>query len=313
MFESKDSTPETTEKKTKIVSTPVRESHTGTLALILLLTLTVAGTCWFLGQRQDQQERQLTRLPAVQTSFDGLKARVDVAENNLRNWSDRWSVFDTRLAKIEKGAGNVMTTAKDRTAKIIGDLEARVDARLANFDQQASVVNTRLDQLESANRFQRAEFDRVRREMADSRHEVADLRSDTSQDLHELRASNDQTADRLDGRLGVLEKDHRDQRIDFEISQNRSQPLVPGVTVSVESTDVEHQRYNGWVWLAQDRRTVWVRNQDAQVPVMIYPKAGGPPLRLVVNQVNHGDVVGYLLIPESQASYGQAADVSGEN
>jgi hypothetical protein len=168
--------------------------------------------------------------------------------------------------------------------------------------------------MESNNRFQRAELERVRRDLADSQHEVADLRHDTSQDIHDVRAANDQTADRLDGRLGQLERDHRDQRIDFEISKDRSTHLLPGVTVSVESTDVEHQRYNGWVWLLQDRRTVWVRNQASQTPVLIFPKAGGPPLRLVVNQVNHRDVTGYLLVPESQMAFGQAAEApSGGN
>jgi len=314
MFD-KDTTPKTTvEKETKIVPVHDRESHAGTLFVVLLLALAVAGTSWYMDRRQDQEDAQVARLPGIQTSLDGLKSRVDDAEDTLRFAGDRWSTMDTRLAKIENGAGSVLVVAKDETQKLMGDLEARIDARLQQMDQETGVIKTRLDQMESNNRFQRAELERVRRDLADSQHEVADLRHDTSQDIHDVRAANDQTADRLDGRLGQLERDHRDQRIDFEISKDRSTHLLPGVTVSVESTDVEHQRYNGWVWLLQDRRTVWVRNQAAQTPILIFPKAGGPPLRLVVNQVNHRDVTGYLLVPESQMAFGQAAEApSGGN
>jgi hypothetical protein len=313
MFDSKETAPESTiQKETKIV-TP-RESHAGTLLVVLLLALAVAGTSWYTDRRQEEQGAELTRLPGLQTSLDGLKSRVGAAEDSLRFAGDRWSTVDERLAKIENRAGNVLTSAKNKTEKLMIDLEARVDSRLQQIDQETTMIKTRMDQVESNNRFQRAELERVRHELADSQHEVADLRQDTSQDIRDVRASNDEASNQLDGRLGELERDHRDQRVDFEISKDRSQHLLPGVTVSVESTDPVHQRYNGWVWLLQDRRTVWVRNQPAQVPVMMYPKAGGAPLRLVVNQVNGRDVTGYLLVPESQAAFGQAASVlSGGN
>jgi hypothetical protein len=312
MFESKETTPKTTvERETKIVPAYLKQrSHAGVLFLVLLLALAVAGTGWYMGHRQDRQEAQLAKLPGVQASLDGLKSRFDATEAGLRDWSDRWSTMDTRLAKVENRAGTLMATAGHETAKVFGDLQSQMDTRFRQVDDKQAAINTRLDQMESTNRLQRVELDRLRRDVGDSQKEVADLRSDTTQDITAVRAANDETADRLNNRVGQLENARQKQRVDFEISNNRSSHLLPGVTLAVESIDATHQRYNGYLWLLEDRRTVWIRNQDAQVPVLIYPKAGGQPLRLVVNQVTPHDVAGYLLIPVSQLAYGQAGTVT---
>jgi hypothetical protein len=199
-------------KEVKIITRYVKESHAGTLAMVLLLALAVAGSNWYTNHRQDQEDQQLARVRQLQTSVDDLKTRLETAEDNLRFMSDRTSTVDDRLANIE-----------GRSVRLS---DSHAGGRAANG-------------------------------------------------LHH-------------------------QRISFEISMNHSQRLLPGVSVSVESTDAEHHRYNGWVWLSEDRRTVWIRNQAAQVPLTIYQQTGGPPLQLVVSQVHQHDVTGYLLVPGSQ-------------
>jgi len=85
--------------------------------------------------------------------------------------------------------------------------------------------------------------------------------------------------------------------VDFLIATQRSKTLLPALTLTVQATDAELQRFDGF--LVIDGLKVPLENQEAKVPFVIYPKGGGEPMHLVVDEVRNDSVKGYLLAPKS--------------
>jgi hypothetical protein len=86
-------------------------------------------------------------------------------------------------------------------------------------------------------------------------------------------------------------------RIDFEVSRNKTQEVAPGIFLTVRDTNVERQQINGWLQISEDGRTVWLRDQSAQ-KVMIFTKTHDERgHELIFTRVGKQGVAGYLLIP----------------
>jgi sortase A len=86
-------------------------------------------------------------------------------------------------------------------------------------------------------------------------------------------------------------------RVTFEVSKGHSRPLSPGISLGLTATDAIDHRASGWIWVMPDRRTIWLRNQSAQQPVIFYGHLDGKQRELVITRVDHNSVAGYLLLP----------------
>jgi hypothetical protein len=51
------------------------------------------------------------------------------------------------------------------------------------------------------------------------------------------------------------------------------------------------------MWIMPDRRTIWLKNQDARKPVIFYAGRDGKRLELVITKVGRDSVTGCLLLP----------------
>jgi hypothetical protein len=87
------------------------------------------------------------------------------------------------------------------------------------------------------------------------------------------------------------------RRVDFEVATGRSQQLAPGISLGVTGVDVARRRVDGWMWIMPDRRTVWLRRQDAAQPVVFHSSADGRRREVVFTRVTTSGVAGYLLLP----------------
>jgi hypothetical protein len=62
-----------------------------------------------------------------------------------------------------------------------------------------------------------------------------------------------------------------------------------------------------------DRRTIWLKEQNAGEPVVFYSKQDGKKRELVITSVTEGSVTGYLLLAgESGADREMASSQSNE-
>ncbi len=84
----------------------------------------------------------------------------------------------------------------------------------------------------------------------------------------------------------------------FELSKNHSRQLSHGISLGLTGIDLASSRVNGWIWIMPDRRTIWLRNQRAQKPVVFYGYLDGRRRELVITSVTKDSVTGYLIAPE---------------
>jgi len=93
------------------------------------------------------------------------------------------------------------------------------------------------------------------------------------------------------------------QRVNFQVSENHSRELVPGISFGLSRADAGRRRANGWMWVMPDRRTIWLRDQAAYEPVVFYGFRDGQKRELTITRVSENSVAGYLTVyGESRAA-----------
>ena len=160
--------------------------------------------------------------------------------------------------------------------------------------------------------------DREQTHVASLQQELAQVQSDLAKqagELSKVRREMEQNGANHDLQLAALnereERDRRDvdtvalklapERVDFEVTRNHSQGLAAGISLRVTGTDVLYRRVSGWMWVMPDRRTIWLRRQGAQEPVVFYGTKDGKRRELVITNVTKNSVSGYLLLPRDAA------------
>ncbi len=78
----------------------------------------------------------------------------------------------------------------------------------------------------------------------------------------------------------------------FFITRRHSKQLAPGISIGVDDTDSATGQVRGWLWIMPDRRTVWLRDQPTQEPVVFYQN--GERHELMITRVTGTSIEGYL-------------------
>ena len=162
----------------------------------------------------------------------------------------------------------------------------RVEVGRENDQSRVAKLEKQLDSLRQEYRGQVVRLEQERDQALDRvNHQLSGLDQKVQSDSHDLTAVRTQV-------------DRR--RLDFEAGVNHTKEIAPGVTLQISHTDVNYQRFDGYVFLMPDRRTIWIRRQSADSPVVLYNKEDGRSRELVITRVTKYSVVGYLLVPEHQ-------------
>jgi len=175
------------------------------------------------------------------------------------------------------------------------------------LNQRVQALQARVSRIETGQ-----ESEQVR--VAKLEQEVAALRQENATQLAALQQERQRDVNRVDQQLTGLGQQVQGEtrelaavhtqidrrQMDFEAGVNHGKELAPGVILQVNHTDVSYQRFNGWVSLVPEGRTVWVHSQGIQRPVVFYIKGDTRPRELVVTRVTKYSVIGYLRVPEER-------------
>lgn len=94
------------------------------------------------------------------------------------------------------------------------------------------------------------------------------------------------------------------RKVSFRVSTSHSQELASEILFGVTRTDATHRCVDGWMWVINRRRTIWLRRQRAEEPVVFYGYQDGKKRELMITRVTADSVAGYLLLPEpARVSY----------
>ncbi len=210
------------------------------------------------------------------------------------------------MTKLESLQGRVRVNL-EQTRKYAESLTQQLHQQLsAELEARNSVLDARLRQVESEQTAQRSQLAQVQAELKQDITSVTSVQEETGSDLsgvHGQVATNARDLNLLSQRLDR-------ERVDFELTKGQTKELVPGISVQISGTNPMYQRYRGSLWLLQDRRTLWLRDQSVHQPVRFFHKETGEPYELVVTDVTQKFVIGYLLVPVRQEAVGTLADRS---
>jgi LPXTG-site transpeptidase (sortase) family protein len=87
------------------------------------------------------------------------------------------------------------------------------------------------------------------------------------------------------------------KRVTFEVIKGHSQQVSPGISLGLTGVETASRCVNGWIWVMPDRRTIWLRDQSIQDPVVFYGYLDGKRRELVITRVTKNSIIGYVLVP----------------
>ena len=271
---------------------------------LLLLALALAGGGWYAYQALQRHEMALTQFPGVQKVVDAIGDQVKQTDHKVASWADDQQNLRDQMAKLgqkmEARVASVTKQAQASSAEIYHRLQAQIDDRLRRVD-------TRLTRIESSSETEQTRIAELQRELGEVRSQGAKQADDLAAVRSKMEESGATQQRQFAGLQQSEEADRHDvdaighklavHRVDFEVTKNHSRELAEGISLGVTSTDVSHRYVSGWMWVMPDRRTIWLKNQNASQPVVFYGREDGKRRELVINNVTKGSVTGYLLLP----------------
>jgi hypothetical protein len=283
----------------------------GVLALAALL----GASAYYGYLALNKQNIQLSQLFGSQTALNALGQRVDAAEGKLQELAGGWEGLGQRVTKLESLQGRVRANL-EQTRKYAETLTQQLHRQLsAELEARNSVLDARLREVESEQAAQGSQLARVEAELKQDVTSVTSAQEETGRDLSGVHRQVETNA----RGLNVLSQRLDRERVDFELTKGQTEELVPGVSLRISGTDPMYQRYRASLWLLQDRRTLWLRDQNVHEPVRFFHKENGDPYELVVTDVTKKSVTGYLLVPVRPEAAGTPAhqraaiDTSGDD
>jgi hypothetical protein len=194
-----------------------------------------------------------------------------------------------RIENVSKRASQSAEDAYNRLANVterVSRLESSREADQVQIAQLTLDVN----QVRDAEHRHFDDLAQVRRQMEadrfDENQQFAALMRDQDRDRKNIDAVASQIAMR---------------KVPFEATKNNGRDVADGISLNIENTDTEYGRVSGWIWIANDRRTLWLQDQPAQEPVIFYGYKDGQKRELVITNVAANSVTGYLLLPKEMA------------
>lgn len=270
----------------------------------LVVVLAIAAVAWYEYPNLKRYEAQLTQITVVQKAMDGIGDQVKQTDAKLQAWAGDQQNLRDQIGKLR------MTTRAQLDAAVKQVEESSVHAYRqvqAQIDERFQGVQNRLARLESSSDAEqtrvaalRSELDQVRQDSARQAADLAAIRQQVEQSgaLHDRELANlkhgEETARRD---VDAIEQKLAVRRVDFEVTKNRSHEIAEGISLEVTRTDPALRTVSGWMRIVPDRRTIWMKSQNAQQPVVFYGSQDGKKRELVITNVTRNSIVGYLLLP----------------
>jgi len=263
----------------------------------------LAAGVWFGFPSWREHTSAMKQLPALQQTSAQLGEKLNGLEESVKSrTSDQDSVtrkIADRLTKLEVGARDLRSHLSESSATLYQRIKSEFDARFRSTESRVAVLESARqdDQLRIA--LLQTELDGMRDRV---NRRLAAVHDDAARDTGLLSDRFARLDTELDAHRRQFEQDKRDRamrHLGFEVSKNRVFEVAPGVTTNVTKINVGRRQVSGWMWIMPDRKTVWLKNQNAMQPVIFYSSLDGKRREVVFTHVTKDHAVGYALVPES--------------
>ena len=282
-----------------------RQSHgrnlVGLWSFFVILLLAGCGLGWYWDGATEGYEERFANLPNhadYEQAVQAVSKRVDATESKLANSSGNWKGFGDRLTKVEQRVTSDLKLVRNFAQEQANEVQRQL---VAEIDNRTEWVQTHMTRMESTQESQRVRIAQLREELAGVRSELKEqndqiemVRRDANREMDGLY----QRVAATRGELDALAWESTKERVDFEMSRGEANEPIPGVTITLNNTNVPYQRVEeGWVHVVPDGRILWIRSQGIQQPMIFYTQQDSRPYQLVFTRITRDGAVGYLVHP----------------
>lgn len=278
-----------------------KRRRAGLWTALAVLTVALAVLAAYGYSVISRHNAELGWLSARVGSISAVRNQANRLEANLKDWTSGQENLAAQIQKMDAKWKSGLNKVRLHEAQLVANAYQRerdeLNERTANLSAQVA-------EMASHQYAQQVHIAQLEKQLASTRQELASAKENYTHELASLQqqeVSSQRAIASIDNTLSTDE-------VDFEAAKNQDEELVRGVSLHLTGTDLAHQRFRGWIWLAENRRTIWVGSHPIERPVVFYPKSGGEAYELVVTRVTPKQVTGYLLVPGSQSS--QQSDVA---
>jgi predicted nucleic acid-binding Zn-ribbon protein len=272
--------------------------------LVVLLAFTMAGAWWYGFPISGEQQALTTQVSSFQSAMNSVGERIGAAEAAMASWSSERTGLADQMAALEKTVAANLQLARNQ-ARTAGEHVSQLGQRLREeFANSLSSIQSRIAGIESAQSESGRQVAQLQNEVAGLQREMASMRQETAGEIEQVRRSTESEITGLDRqlasnrtRLDAVTTHVSRERIDFEISSQRSEQVIPGIYVAIQNTNVGKQLVNGWVQIAGEGRTVWIHEHGIQQPLSFVTRSENRGHELVFTRVTRSGVAGYMLVP----------------
>lgn len=241
------------------------------------------------------QNKRLAWLPGLAKSVAAVRARTDALASSLSGWNSRQQALEARVRKLDAAWESRLAGVRRYAAELVNNASQKERAEL---DQRTDALKAQIAGMASRQQVDHKHLAQVEADLATTRQELASVRASHNSELAALQQRQASTQ----GEIDSINKALSTRQVTFQAVRGHDANLAPGISLHITGTDVAHQQFRGWIWLANARRRLWFRRQAVAAPVVFYPKTGGQAYELVVTRVGGGGVAGYLLEPGSSVN-----------
>jgi len=257
----------------------------GSVFVVLVLSMAVIGGGWWVN----------TRLKAQGTSFSeilGLQADVQKLNNRMSSAEVAISTFPSELQSV---SARIDTLDKKSAASRQSANVKPIASAAPEQENQIAQLNDRIATLQAQHNADTMKLESMRGDLANVRSEIP---ADTSQDVAGLKAA----VDRDQASISSLANRMDRNRSDFEVGQGQAREVVPGILMTIKATDVGKQEVDGWLYLQNEHRFVYLKNQGLMRPITVYGSSDKQAHDIVITRVRKSYAIGYVLSPKPAES-----------
>jgi predicted nucleic acid-binding Zn-ribbon protein len=266
----------------------------------VLLAAFVAAIAVYGYRTAHSQNNQLAWLPNLTKSISSIRERTATLESNLKDWSSKQEKLSATLHNLKAGFASQLRSVREHADQVVAAASQKQSAEL---NQRTAALKTQIDDVASRQRADQIHMAKLDEKMASQHQELASVKESSNRQIASLQQQQVSTQ----GQIASINDTLSTDQVNFEAEKKQDTEIVPGVSLHLTGTDISHQRYAAWVWLAGSRRRIWVRSQTIETPLVFYPKDGGEAYELVVTRVNPRDIAGYMLVPSDSNAGGTAS------
>jgi hypothetical protein len=279
----------------------IRHGHRGVwtgVAFVLTIGLVGASTYW-LNSELRAQGSSIAKLLGMQKTVDSLSDRMVGTETALGTFPAEMNKVSGRMDALDKKVTAVQKAAAAKPA-------ASASPAVAELGNSVAKLNEQIAMLQVQHEDDTARMESLRQDLSNTRQETSlqfatvksAIPNDATKDVAILRNA----VDRNEAGLSTLANKIDRDRHDFEVREDRVIEIVPGVLLTIRSTNVGRQEVSGWIYLENDRRVIYLKNQGLLQPITVYGVYGKDSHDIVITRVRKDDAVGFVLSPKTEVS-----------